>query len=58
MNAPALCVDPLALDELAPPATLIEARAFREDLVRLLRRERFAAADFLVALADFDRRRG
>ena len=57
MNAIALAVDPLALAELAPPATLSEARAFREDLSRLLRRERSAAADFLVALADFDRRR-
>jgi hypothetical protein len=43
---------------LAPPATLAEARAHRDDLTRLLHREREAAADFLVALADFDRRRG
>jgi hypothetical protein len=58
MNAISLAVDPLALAELVPPATLPEARAFRDDLSRLLRRERSAAAGFLVALADFDRRRG
>jgi hypothetical protein len=58
MNAIALTVDPLALNDLVPPASLEEARAFRDDLGRLLRRERGAAADFLVALADFDRRRG
>jgi len=58
MNAFNLAVDPLALDDLVPPATLAEARAFRDDLSRLLGRERAAAADFLVALADFDRRRG
>jgi hypothetical protein len=57
MNATALSVDPLALTDLVPPATLPEARAFRDDLTRLLRRERAAAADVLVALADFDRRR-
>ncbi len=44
--------------DLVPPATLTEARAHRDDLTRLLRREREAAADFLLALADFDRRRG
>jgi hypothetical protein len=58
MNPMALAVDPLALHEIVPPATLAEARVFRDDLSRLLRRERSAAADFLVALADFDRRRG
>lgn len=47
-----------ALDELVPPDTLAEARAHREELMRLLRREREAAADFLLALADFDRRLG
>ena len=41
-----------ALGELVPPATLVEARAHRDDLARLLRREREAAADFLVDLAD------
>jgi hypothetical protein len=46
------------LGELVPPATLAEARAHRDDLARLLRREREASADFLLALADFDRRRG
>jgi hypothetical protein len=44
--------------DLVPPATLVEARAHRDDLARLLRLERQAAADFLLALADFDRRRG
>ncbi len=47
-----------AFGDLVPPATLAEARAHRDDLARLLRREREAAADFLLALADFDRRRG
>jgi 5-methylcytosine-specific restriction endonuclease McrA len=46
------------LADLVPPATLAEARGHRDDLARLLHREREAAADFLVALADFDRRRG
>ena len=41
-----------------PPASLAEARALRDDLASLLSRERAAAADFLVALAAFDRRRG
>ena len=41
-----------------PPATLAEARARRNALARLLGREREAAADFLLALADFDQRRG
>jgi len=58
MNAIDLASDPAHLTELVPPATLAEARAFRDDLSHLLRRERSAAADFLVALADFDRRRG
>jgi hypothetical protein len=44
--------------DLVPPDTLAEARARRDDLARLLRHERAAAADFLLALADFDRRRG
>ncbi|MBK7506599.1 MAG: hypothetical protein IPI52_16595, partial [Bacteroidetes bacterium] len=44
--------------DLVPPATLAEARTHRDDLVHLLGREREAAADFLLALADFDRRRG
>jgi hypothetical protein len=47
-----------ALREDAPPASLAEARAHRDDLTRLLRREHETAADFLLALADFDRRRG
>jgi len=58
MNAIDLASESAHLTELVPPATLAEARAFRDDLSRLLRRERSAAADFLVALADFDRRRG
>jgi 5-methylcytosine-specific restriction endonuclease McrA len=44
--------------DLVPPATLVEARTRRDELARLLGRERAAAADFLLALADFDRRRG
>jgi hypothetical protein len=47
-----------AFCDLVPPATLAEARAHRDDLQRLLRLEHEAAADFLLALADFDRRRG
>jgi hypothetical protein len=47
-----------ALDELVPPATLGDARTRRDELRALLSRERGAAADFLLALADFDRRRG
>ena len=58
MDAIALTIDPLALADLVPPATLEEARAYREDLRCLLRRERLATADFLIALSDFDRRRG
>ncbi len=41
-----------------PPATLGEARALRDALAGLLRRERHAAADFLLALSEFDRCRG
>lgn len=48
----------MAFGEEVPPATLDEARAGRSTLARLLGRERSAAADFLLALADFDRRRG
>jgi hypothetical protein len=44
--------------DLVPPASLAEARVYRDDLARLLAREHQAAADFLLALADFDRRRG
>jgi hypothetical protein len=47
----------MGFSDLVPPATLSEARAHRDDLARLLGREREAAADFLLALADFDRRR-
>jgi hypothetical protein len=43
---------------LVPPATLAEARQRRDALASLLGREREAAADFLRALSDFDRRRG
>ncbi len=48
----------MAFGEDVPPATLEEARSGRTALARLLGRERAAAADFLLALADFDRRRG
>ena len=41
-----------------PPASLGEARSLRDALTGLLARERAASADFLVALADFDQRRG
>jgi hypothetical protein len=44
--------------DLVPPATLVEARERRDELAVLLGRERGATADFLLALADFDRRRG
>ncbi len=44
--------------DLVPPASLEEARMRRDELTRLLGHERAAAADFLLALADFDRRRG
>ena len=37
---------------------LLEARQLRDALKLLLRKEQAAMADFLVALADFDRRRG
>ena len=37
---------------------LLEARRLRDGLAGLLRAERTAAAEFLLALADFDRRRG
>ncbi|HET9553401.1 MAG TPA: HNH endonuclease [Anaeromyxobacteraceae bacterium] len=41
-----------------PPASVLEARSLRDVLTGLFARERAAAADFLLALADFDRRRG
>jgi hypothetical protein len=40
------------------PLELLEARQLRDSLKALLREEQAAMADFLVALADFDRRRG
>jgi hypothetical protein len=40
------------------PLELLEARQLRDSLKSLLRTERSAMADFLVALADFDRGRG
>jgi hypothetical protein len=60
MNAPraSSIIDVHALSELVPPATLAEARDHRDALARLLGSEREAAADFLLALADFDHRRG
>ncbi|MBL0278534.1 MAG: HNH endonuclease [Anaeromyxobacter sp.] len=51
-------LDPSRLTPDLPPATLAEARVDRDALARLLAREREAAADFLLAVADFDRRRG
>jgi len=63
-TAPLLAHEPVSaweargFSDLVPPNTLAEARAHRDDLARLLRREHEAAADFLLALADFDRRRG
>jgi hypothetical protein len=42
----------------SPPLELLEARRQRDELRSLLRTERSAMADFLVALADFDARRG
>jgi len=50
--------DPASLLELVPPATLEEARSFRDDLVLRLARERDSTSTFLLTLADFDRRRG
>jgi hypothetical protein len=41
-----------------PSLALLEARRLRDALKLLLRREQAAMAEFLVALADFDRRRG
>ncbi len=40
------------------PLELLEARRLRDSLKTLLRTEQAAMADFLVALADFDHRRG
>jgi len=57
-DAPATTLDASCLAEDVPPATLAEARALTEALAQLLSRERTAAAGFLLALADFDRRRG
>jgi hypothetical protein len=37
---------------------LLEARKLRDSLKVLLRKEQAAMADFLIALVDFDRRRG
>jgi hypothetical protein len=40
------------------PLELLEARRLRDLIASLLRKEQLAMADFLIALADFDRRRG
>jgi len=56
--APGAAWEARGFADLVPPATLGEARSWRDDLAVLLSREREAAADFLLALADFDRRRG
>ena len=42
----------------SPSLELLEARRARDGLASLLGAERAAAADFLLALTDFDRRRG
>ena len=42
----------------SPSLALPEARQLRDELKLLLRKEQAAMAEFLVALADFDRRRG
>jgi hypothetical protein len=42
----------------SPSLELLEARQLRDSLKTLLRRELAAMAEFLIALADFDRRRG
>jgi hypothetical protein len=42
----------------SPSLELLEARRQRDAIAALLCRERAAMADFLIALADFDRRRG
>jgi hypothetical protein len=42
----------------SPSLELLEARRLRDAIAALLRRERDAMADFLVALSDFDQRRG
>ncbi len=42
----------------SPSLELLEARQLRDALKLLLRKEQAAMADFLVALADFDQRRG
>jgi hypothetical protein len=41
-----------------PSLELCDARQARDGLATLLRAEQFAMADFLIALADFDRHRG
>ena len=43
---------------VSPSLELLEARRLRDTIKLLLRKEQAAMADFLVALADFDRRRG
>ncbi len=42
----------------SPSLELSEARKLRDAITALLRREQAAMADFLIALSDFDRRRG
>jgi hypothetical protein len=48
----------LSLAPAGRPLELLEARTARDGLRTLLGAERNAAAEFLLALADFDRRRG
>jgi 5-methylcytosine-specific restriction endonuclease McrA len=47
-----------ALSPAGPSLELLEARQLRDALKVLLRKEQADMADFLIALADFDRRRG
>jgi hypothetical protein len=62
MNATAHSTRPSAAASAHAPASrpleLLEARQLRDSLKLLLREEQAAMADFLVALADFDRRSG
>jgi hypothetical protein len=60
MNSIALPTTPSAAAHAPARSTLelLEARQLRDALTTLLHREQAAMADFLVALADFDRRRG
>jgi hypothetical protein len=60
MNAHAHPTPPSAAASASasPSLELSEARKLRDVIAALLHRERAAMADFLIALSDFDRRRG